>query len=299
MRRTLVAVLAVATTLVVPAAAADDPLQGARDAATTLRFRAAVSVQWADADGVHDELVEVHSDQGTVRVGGLQWSNGALLQPPAPGPKYDLRTRPGTVVAGRSTTAVDVFVSGRLRERLALDAETSLVLERAQFDGTGRPVRVVRIESLLLLPPDDVVVPGPADAPTDLPSRYRAPQALAAGYQRVAAYRRGDVVQAVYSDGLHGLSVFLQAGRLDIDAMPGNVMWVALGTRTAAVHTWPGGVTVTWEAGGVVYTAVGDGTVDDVLSAAASMPAPAPPSVGTRVRQRARALAETVLGGSA
>jgi hypothetical protein len=299
MRRAVAAAAAVAVlaTMAVPAYA-DDPLQAARDAATGVRFRATVSVQWVDGNGVHDEVVDVRSDQGRVDVAGLQWSTGALLHPPAPGPKYDLRTGPGAGVAGRPTTAVEVFVNGRLRERLALDRATSLVLERVQFDSTGGPTRVVRIESLSVLPPDDIVVPAPVEAPSPLPSRYRAPATLAAGYEQVAAYRRGDIAHVVYSDGLHGLSVFLQPGRLD-DGRLSDVMWVAMGKRTAAVRSWPGGVTVTWEAGGVVYTAVGDGPVEDVVTAAGSMPPPASPSTAARARQRARAVAETLLGRSA
>ena len=299
MRRAVVAVAVLATLAVPVPAHADDPLHAARDAAAGLRFDATVSVQWVDSDGVHDAVVDVRSDQGSVQVEGLHWSNAMLLEPPAPGPKYELRSRPGAIIAGRPTTAVDVFANGKLRERLALDRDTNLVLERLQLDSTGQPTRVVRIESLRILPPDDVVVPAPARASKALPSRYRAPAALAAGYKQVAAYRRGDIAHVVYSDGLHGLSVFIQPGRLDARTLPGDVMWVALGKRTAAVRTWPGGEAVTWEAGGAVYTAVGDGPVEDVVMAAASMPAPAPPSIGTRVRQRARAVAETLMGRSA
>lgn len=277
---------------------AEDLLQEAHRAATTLRFGATVAVEWLDTAGVHRAVATVHSDQGSVSVGGLRWSSAVLLQPPAVDAKYELRTRSGPTVAGRPTVEVDAYVDERLRERLALDQQTHLVLERVQLDGTGHVARRVRIESLSLLPPDDVAVPA-TPAAVGLPSRYRAPASLASGYERLAAYRRGAVAQAVYGDGLHSLSVFMQPGRLDLRSLPAGVMWVALGRRTGAVHTWPGGVTVTWDVAGVVYTVVGDGPVDDVVAASAAVPPPKAPSWAGEVRRRAKAVAETLLGSSA
>lgn len=300
----------------VPAAAGDDPFEDARQAAARLRFTAAVSVQWVDGFGSHVAVVSVTSDRGRFQVDGpgdgdLLWSTGtALLEPPPPSRKYELRTGEGAPVAGRPTTAVEIRSGGVLRERLSVDRETGLLLRREQLDGSGRAVRVTSVESLVLLPGDSGVLPadpprGPAQAqarmqrvrPESVPSLVRVAEALAAGYQHVAAYRQGSLVQLVYSDGLHALSVFAQPGRLARGSLPDGGRPVQLGRWAGVAYGWPGGEAVTWQAHGLVYTVVGDGPVEEVLAAAASVPEPPSPSVGSRVRQRSRAIVDLLTGG--
>lgn len=323
MRRPAVTAVALALIAVagstVPAAAGDDPFDDARQAVARLRFTAAVSVQWVDDFGPHVAVVTVTSDRGRFQVNGpgdgsLLWSTGtALLDPPPPSRKYQLRTGEAEPVAGRPVTAVEIRSSGVVRERLAVDRETGLLLRREQLDGTGRPVRIVSVENLALLPDDTAPSePGPEadrEPPVEaggmrpvafgsLPGRMRAATALAQGYEHVATYRQGLLVQLVYSDGLHGLSVFAQPGRLDRGSLPDGGRPVRLGRWSGVVYDWPGGEAVTWEAADVVYTVVGNGPVEEVLAAAASVPGPSSPSILSRARQRSRAMFELLTGRS-
>lgn len=307
------AVLAAGTAT--PATGQSDPLAEARQAVTRLSFSATVTVQWLDGAGSHHIGLTLHSDQGRVRVDGpgnqdLLWSSGtALLDLPPASRKYQVRTGDGPAVVGRPTTTVDILSAGALREQFAVDRETGLVLQRIQFDDLNRAVRVVRVESLSLAPPprSDDGSPSPVLGTkgqqgrrveaTALPSRYRVPAQLAGGYTRVGTYVRGGIAHALYSDGLHGLSLFAQPGTLDPRSLPPGAGQVRAGDRTVFVYGWPGGDAVTWSARGVVYTVVGDGPVEEVLSAALTLPRPPAPSMLSRVRQRARGVAELVLGG--
>lgn len=299
----------VGTTL--PATAGDDPFRDSREAVARLRFTAAVSVQWLDGNHVQVAMVTVTSDRGQFQVNGpgdgsLLWSTGsALLDPPPPSRKYELHTADGAAVAGRPTTTVEIRSAGALRERLSVDRETGLLLRREQVDGFGRVVRVVNVETLALLAPDQSTAPAPEPstrggmrpvARASLPSTFRATSTLAQGYQHVAAYRQGALVQVVYSDGLHGLSVFAQPGRLAWGSLPAGGRTVRVGRWDAVAFDWPGGEAVTWQAGSLIYTVVGDGPVDEVLAAAASVPGPPSPSVLSRVRQRSRAIVELLTG---
>jgi hypothetical protein len=311
------AVLAAGT--VTPALAEGDPLAEARNAVTRLSFSATVTVQWLDGAGTHHIGLALHSDRGRVRVDGpgsqeVLWSSGtALLDLPPASRKYQVRTAEGPAVVGRPTTSVDILSGGALRERFAVDRDTGLVLQRVQYDDLNRAVRVVRVESLSLVPPSqsNAAAPGPVPAPATglqglqgrrvaaaaLPNRYRVPAQLADGYTRVGTYVRGHIAHALYSDGLHGLSLFAQPGTLDLESLPPGAGQVRAGDRTVFVYGWPGGEAVTWSARGVVYTLVGDGPVEEVLSAALTLPRPPAPSMLSRVRQRARSVAELVLGG--
>jgi hypothetical protein len=299
----------------VPAAAGDDPFRDSRDAVARLRFVAAVSVYWVDVGGPRSALVTVTSDRGRFEVDGpgdqsLLWSTGsALLEPPPTSRKYQLRTAEGPVVAGRPTTVVDITSADVLRERVSVDRETGLLLRREQYEQGGRPIRIVSVESLAFLPelPElPELRPQPRPEPEGMPPvalhalspAFRVAPSLAQGYQQVAAYRQGPLVQLVYSDGLHGLSVFAQPGRLDRGSLPDGGRPVRLGRWSAVVYDWPGGEAVTWQAGNLVYTVVGDGPVDEVLAAAASVPGPPPPSVLSQVRQRSRAIADLLVGRS-
>lgn len=294
----------------VPAMAGDDPLAEARDAVTRLRFTAEVSVAWVDEVGAHRSVLTLQSDKGNVRIDGpgehaVLWSSGtALLDLPPASRKYEMRSGPGTDVAGRATIAVEIRSGGVVRERLAVDRDSGLVLERVQLDRGGRPLRTVRIERLAMSTPSfptTTTIAGTQArrvAPASLPARYRTPPELAAGYARVGAYWRGEIAHLLYSDGLHGVSVFAQRGSLDGDDLPPGASRVRVGERTAFVYAWPSGEAVTWSAGGVVYTVVGDGPMEDVLAVAGSLPEPASPSMFTRLRQRCRAVAELLVAPS-
>lgn len=284
--------------------AGEDPLRQSREAAERLRFTALVTVRWVDAVGDHRTTLHVSSDQGQVRIDGQLWPSGPTdLALPAAGDKYDLRTAPGPTVGARPTTAVEVWMEGELRERLAVDDATGLVLLREQFGPTGEPVRVVTVDQLDVAAAGDV---GPPDrvvndlvrptAPRGLPRLYRAPAELPGGYLRLAAYQRGALVHLLYSDGLHGVSVFAQPGRLDPRTFPAGGRRVQVGRRTAWAYAWPGGEALTWQAGGVVYTLVGDGPDEELAAVAASWPSPPRPSFASRLKRSCRAMAELLVG---
>ena len=100
-----------------------------------------------------------------------------------------------------------------------------------------------------------------------------APLTLTDGYQRTGTYRRGAVVQVLYSDGLYDLSLFEQQGRLRRSDLPGAGEKVAIGRATGWRYPWPGGQLVVWSAAGKVFTAVSDAPADQVLTAVRSLPA--------------------------
>jgi hypothetical protein len=102
----------------------------------------------------------------------------------------------------------------------------------------------------------------------------------------------------VYSDGLHGLSVFAQSGQLMRDRLPSGGDRVSVGGRPGNHYRWPGGDVVTWQNKGVVYTAVGDASLGDVLAAAASLPGARPLPFAGRLRHACRSVVETLTGGS-
>jgi hypothetical protein len=293
-----VAVMALLVAPVGPATAVDDPLQDAREAASQLVFTATVTVQWADAAGTHTQTMLVESDRGRVRIDYRPWTSGPTdLDLPPAGRKYDLRIGPGPLVAGRPTTMVELWSAGVLRERLGVDQATGLVLLREQLGPEGLPVRVVTVQEL-----EVSTVPGSPSIGTTtttvvaLPRAYRAPVRLAGDYLQLAAFRHGSIVQTVYSDGLRAISVFAQPGTLDEGSLPRGGQVVRLGRRSGWSYAWPGGVAVTWETGGVVYTMIGDGPGEELVAAAASLPAPPEPSLLDRLKRSSRNMAELLTG---
>lgn len=315
----LVAVPVVAAWPVPSGAGAAGPVEQARQAARTATFSARVQVEWEDGGGRHSTSVDVRAGTGLVRVAGApgtapQLGDGWLLVtravpgttpgalPPAAEAKYDIERGPGPEVAGRPTTLVVLRTAGEVRETLAVDDTTGLVLRRELFAGSARPVRTVTVTELDTQPPvlpagssvaaDDRVHPV---APATLGSPYRVPEQLDGGYRRVGAFRRDGVVHATYSDGLHGLSLFVQPGRLDRDRLPAGGEAVRIGATAALRYTWAGGEVVTWESGPTVRTLVGDAAAAEVIDAARSVPAVARPSALERLRSASRQVA-AVLG---
>jgi hypothetical protein len=304
-RLTAAFVAALAAVVTVPTAAhgADNPLDRARQAMRDRGFTAHVNVRWVDGSGEHVASLDLEASSGTVQAAGPDgrdvsaWATS--LAPTVPlAAKYWVAGEPGGYVAGRPTTTVTVLEGGALVERLSLDEETGIILRRERYSPGGQVERVVEVEQL------DLTTPRPAPAPAPrlaslarLPAPFRAPADLGGGYRRVAAYRTGSAVQLVYSDGLRALSVFAQAGSLAASRLPDGAVPVRVGSREGLRYGWAGGEVVTWAAGGVVYTAVGDGPLADVLAAVASLPGAGPLPMAVRLRQACRALVETVTGG--
>ncbi|MDQ1375603.1 MAG: hypothetical protein QOJ09_2941 [Actinomycetota bacterium] len=299
---------------------ADGPLDGARDAMRTASFTGKVRISWVDDAGSHQTTVTIKASGGVVEVDGptpvvagtagrlvhtgdgwsLLWP-GQLLpaRVPSVGHKYTVRPAPDGDVAGRPVETLELVSNRVVRERLALDKATRLVLRREQLDDAGRPVRSMAFTTIELSPPQMHQAPGATrtDVPrrlTSVPAPYRAPSRLDGGYQRVGVYRRGEVLHAVYGDGVYGLSVFEQPGRLDWNKLPSSGRWTSLAGHRARTYVWPGGQVVTWQAGGSAYTVVGDGPAAEVLAAAASLREARSLSTGQRMRQAARELVETI-----
>lgn len=290
------------------------PVDDAREAARSVPFSARVEVSWVDREGFHTAELGVRAVGGRIRVQGPGEGDGATvieddgqvggLLAPAIERTYELVREDGPVVANRPTDLLLLRRDGELRERLAIDEATGLVLQREVFGPEGKPVRIVRVLQLDTAPLAESAagVARKADAPhalsiSRLSSRYRAPASLVGGYRRVGAYRHARSVQLLYSDGLHGLSLFTQPGRLAPGALPagGEAVWVG---RAAGIHyTWAGGGVITWESGRMVHTLVGDGTAADLLAAAASVPAPGRPSLLHRLLGTSRVVAELISGG--
>lgn len=303
--------------------AAAGPMDAPAQAGTSRSFSARVTVQWVDERGRHDTTLDVRAADGLVQVDGVQPAGGGPLvlgdgwlmvgRPgssfavtPATERKYDVAREPGPDVAARSTTLVSLRASGVVRERLAIDESSGLVLRRELFGTDGRTVRVVTVTRLdtparSLPSPAATTRPQVDDAvrlrPETLERPYASPATLAGGYERVAAFRRDNVVHLLYSDGLHGLSVFVQPGRLDRGRLPDGGRSVRVPGGDAHRFTWAGGEIVTWQSGPVVRTVVGDAAPDDVVAAARSLPPAPEPSVLGRLRRACRQVAEVLSGG--
>jgi hypothetical protein len=300
-------------------------LDDARTAAEATPFEGTMSVQWTDSAGVHLSELGVRGVGGVVQFDGAQpliatpdgrlvlqaggWSLVApgdpstVGQAPPLADKFDMTAMVGPDVAGRPTLLVDVrTLQGDTDERLYLDVDTGLVLRREQIDN-GQAVRIVEFTSIHIGPvAQEATLPIHRD---DLPQRlqpsaliapFRAASRLAAGYVLVGVQRRMGIVQALYSDGLHSLSVFEQAGALDVGRLPrsGEVVTVARGSGVR--YGWPGGQVITWQSGQATYTVVGDGPAGEVLAAATSVPPARRLSLVQRVRYTARRLLVEFIG---
>lgn len=305
------------------------PVEDARKAATRVPFAARVEVSWVDKAGVHTAELGVRAVGGNIRVQGPAGDGGdsrggspLVLQASAVTPaasasaddllapelerKYDVERSDGPLVAGRPTDQFVLRSAGAVRERLAIDTATGLVLRREVIGAAGKPVRIVTVLQLDTAPvleaADTGTARGKDGAPRavrvdDLPSAYRAPVALAGGYRRVGAYRHDRLVHLLYTDGLHGMSLFSQPGTLAGGSLPPGGDAVRVGSSSGVHYTWPGGDVVAWQVGPVVHTLVGDGTSADLLAAARSLPPPSEPSVLGRLRGTARLVTELVSGG--
>lgn len=305
----------------VPAAAGGPaPLEQARHAAEHTSFVGVLEVRWRDGEVTRSERLQVEAAGGSLMVrganlvmagpqfgrllshGGGGWEEMWLpsLAPAArPDGQSKYRTTSpvnGPSVAGRPTQLVEVHRGGTLLERLYLDTETNLLLERDQYDPGGQLMRRLAFESLEIdpsAPPPSVPKQASDHAPKRVPDdRLAAPDVLADGYERMGVYRSGSVLQVLYSDGVYDLSLFGQNGRLRSADLPPAGERVDLGAATGWRYPWPGGQLVVWGAGGKVFTAVSDAPVDQVLTAVRSLPlAPTKElSLLSKIRRAAQAL---------
>ena len=294
--------------------AAVDVLERAREAAASESFTGVVVVEWHDGRRARTAEVPVQSMGGVMRFGDevvgngprrlvrrpegwlMLWGHDVISLGPSPSLKYALSVAPGPPVAERATDVVDVRLrtAERPRERLYVDRETGLVLRRELLDARGHSYRAVgfrsitpvdaRVESAATAAPraaDHAPIPaGKVEAPYDAPRRLRA------GYRLVGAYTKpGHVIHLFYSDGLHGLSVFEQRGRLTAGAMPGGARRMELAGHAVRAYATSAGETVVWEGNGVVYTLVSDAPWADVAAVVGDLPHADPPKRLQRVAE--------------
>jgi hypothetical protein len=300
------------------------PLDDARQAAERTPFLGTLTVQWIDRQGRHSAQLAIRGAGGVIHIDGagsvvataderlvLQSSGWSLVAPGYPsalGPappttsKYVMTSEAGPRVAGRPTLLVDVRTrQGHTDERLYLDSATGLVLRREQLDG-GQPVRIVAFTAIAIGPGSGERTPAGHDnrpqsmRPAGLAAPFRAPAQLAAGYLRVGVLRRNGVVQVVYNDGLHSLSVFEQGGALDDGHLPPSGEAVSVGKQQGIRYNWSGGQVITWQTGSATYTAVGDGPAGEVLAAAGSVPPARPLSARQWIRLTCRRMLEELTG---
>lgn len=117
------------------------------------------------------------------------------------------------------------------------------------------------------------------------------------GYEQIATYRKGQQVHVLYSDGDHALSIFAEPGDLAESSLPPGARTLKVPGHTLWHWNRPDGNIVLWQSDGVVYTAVGDAPIAQVLEAAASMPdEDRETSVPDRIRRGCRALADLLTG---
>lgn len=306
---------------VAPAGATDGPLDEARDVMQQLDFNGRVTVRWDDSGVPRTVSIGVRAGDGVVTIDGptdavasgtrrlvrhgdawdLLWPGGMASAPPGMLRKYVVSEARGPVVAGRPTKLVEVRLGTALRERLALDVETGLLLQREQFGPDGEATRQLVFESVEMgsTPPR---TPSPSGKGADvrpvtrsLPPPYVTPMRLAGSYERVGVYRQADAVHVLYSDGLYGLSVFEQPGRINWDALPAGET-VRIGGGRGHRYSWAGGHVVLWESRSTAWTVVGDGPLDQVVAAARSLPSARSLSTMQRLRQHSRRFVETISG---
>lgn len=213
--------------------------------------------------------------------------------------KYDVEIEgEGSTVLGEAVVLA-IRERGQLRERLYVDPGSGMVVRRETYGRNGRPVRLVAFTSLDLTPgevpeiEDAVIWNEVHAAKTEMAPDamgilrdigWVAPDELPGGYGLVAAAALGEdetsSLHLLYSDGLYGVSIYQQHGRLDGSAV------VARGARPAQlgrmhVYRWPGAepATVAWTGQGRTFTAVSDAplvVLHDTLAALPHDPAPGP-----------------------
>jgi hypothetical protein len=276
-------------------------LARASSAAYDADFTGDVVVEWHDASGRQQQRTEVASTDGVLHVGddALVGSEQRMVRRtahgwellgtnaggdvPDPARKYDLDVRRGPVVAQRPTWEVRVRDHGAVRERLAFDTATGVLLRRDQLDRAGHLDRRVAFVSFTVRPSSE---PGAARVPRvtpssaarapqrvhDVPDALHVPTKVEDGYRLVTTLGRGDDqdgVQLFYSDGVVGLSVFEAEGTLDWDRLPAGGAETTVDGQRARVYSSAAGHALVCERDGVTYTYVSDAPVAEITAFAA------------------------------
>jgi len=293
-------------------------LDHARSSAEASSFSGVLDIVWRDGNVTRQQQLRVKAARGVLLFEGptplmalddarlvrenaawdVLWPAALRLRRPDSGEKYEQRMAVGPKMLGHDTLVIDIRRGDRVRERLYVEQFFGLLLRREQFDDRGGVQRSVGFRELQI----DAGAP-PMARPVSTTTKalqsvtggklhgpYSAPVVLGDGYRRTGVFRKGGVVQVVYSDGIYDMSVFEQRGRLGSKAAPRGGRPVRVGGSKGWQYTWPGGQVVLWQAGRTVYTVVADAPYDDVLGAIRTVRGSSGPSVAYRFRQACRSL---------
>jgi hypothetical protein len=277
-------------------------------------FSGVVRVEWRDTTGeMQSTRVRVQRRGGVTAIDGDRgvlaansdrylegaggWTSiGAAVSGDLPDltEKWELRPTGTAFVASMRTAEVEVIErdSGLVRQRVYLTDVPPYVMKREILDANGDPYRVVEF----------VAHRGPTAGPQSAPAEYDVdepvavdppadvPEAVGDGYQLVSAYELDDVVHLFYSDGLFGVSVFVDEGDLDADALPsGATKRDVEGEDVQAYATASGDVLVWEDEDDRVLAWVSDAPPDALAGVAASFTGDDEPSLWGRA-------ADVVLG---
>ncbi|MGI9016524.1 MAG: hypothetical protein ACR2HR_05360 [Euzebya sp.] len=228
-----------------------------------------------------------------------------------PSGKYDITVGATEHIMDRLCIRIDVRLAGsqQLREQVWVDDLSGVFLRRETFEN-GQPSRSVAYLSL------DIDAPGTQPSRMDEGREVSSPQQLAAlrsagwlvpaelpgSYELRRVYAHAGIVgmplQAVYSDGLYSVSLFIQSGRPDLGHLPPGAQEVGELSDRRAVE-WSGQLPsrMVWAGPDQVFTLVGDAPHDEIITIARSLPAADSDSLLSRVRTGLRRMVQAILPG--
>lgn len=220
---------------------------------------------------------------------------------------YRLRVQGGDTVAGRPAVLVRADRGGHPAARLWLDRGTGLLLRLEVLDLQGRLARSsgfvqLHLDAAAAEPPALLLASAAGrqllggGALERLREQGRTVLTdLPGGFRLHDSRRTGELLHLTYTDGLSGISVFLQPGRLDVTGLHGfeQERWDG---RTVFVGRgqWP--LRVVWQDGRTVATLVADAPADRVQQLVAGFPGGAGPDPGAGLGDRLRVMLQALPG---
>ena len=306
MRRVTLLITAVALTLVVPAAQAEDDLAGYLESAMHAEFSgsgvvmcvwgvdsAATTYEITRTDGMsmvtgpdgefmtHDGMTASSSGADWYALEVSEWAAWNMSD------RYRLGDPTPTERLGRSATEITVMEDDLIRARIVLDDASTVPLLTEVYNAAGE---VFRMSALVEFEPDvpemphmpeeyveyDMLMPGEVSA--DLPEDV-------GGYTRTDTYGLDSSTQSFYSDGLFTFSVF-EAGR---GAVPTDFRTATAfevdGLQYRRIIS-PNNVWVQWSSPEHSYVLVGDLPPDHISEVLAGLPDPGTRGVMMRLIDR-------------